>query len=78
MDVSSGIQASLAGRYAVALFELAREEEQIESVGKSLATLRQALTDSADLNELVNSPLIDRDQKVRAIGAVAGQLGLDP
>jgi F-type H+-transporting ATPase subunit delta len=78
VDVSSGIQASLAGRYAVALFESAREEKQIESVGKSLATLRQALTDSADLNELVNSPLIDRDQKVRAIAAVAGQLGLDP
>lgn len=78
METSSGIQASLAGRYAIALFELARDEKQIESVSASLASLRQALKESADLQELVSSPLIDRDQKVRAIGAVAGSMGLDP
>ena len=77
MDLSSGIQASLAGRYALALFELARDEKQIENVGKSLATLRQALTESADLGALVGSPLIGRDQKVRAVAAVGEQLGLD-
>src|SRR5688572_25450440 len=36
VDISSGIQASLAGRYAIALFELARDEKQLESVGASL------------------------------------------
>jgi hypothetical protein len=37
VEISSGIQASLAGRYATALFELARDERQLEAVGTSLA-----------------------------------------
>lgn len=78
MDISSGIQASLAGRYAIALFELAREEKQIDAVAASLAALRQALGESADLKALVGSPLIGRDDKVRAIAAVADAMQLDP
>jgi F-type H+-transporting ATPase subunit delta len=77
VDISSGIQASLAGRYALALFELARDEKQIETVGASLASLRRALTDSADLRELINSPLIDREDQARAVGAVVGTMALD-
>ena len=36
METSGGIRASLAGRYASALFDLARDQRQIESVGNSL------------------------------------------
>jgi F-type H+-transporting ATPase subunit delta len=78
VDISSGIQASLAGRYALALFYLARDEKKIEAVGQSLATLRQALAESSDLAELTTSPLFGRDDKARAIGAVAEQMKLDP
>ena len=46
MDISGGIQASLAGRYAIALFELAREEKQLDAVGASLAAVKQALAES--------------------------------
>jgi F-type H+-transporting ATPase subunit delta len=77
VEISSGIQASLAGRYAIALFELARDEKQIDEVAASLARLRQAVTESADLRELISSPLIGRDDQARAIGAVVGSLGLD-
>jgi len=78
VDISGGIQASLAGRYALALFELAKDGKQIEAVGESLSGLRQALRDSKELNELVTSPLIDRAQKLKAIDAVALQMKLDP
>ena len=78
MDISSGIQASLAGRYALALFELAREQKQLESVGASLATVRAALDESADFRELTTSPLIGRDAAVKAVTAAAGAMGLDP
>jgi F-type H+-transporting ATPase subunit delta len=77
VDNSSGIQASLAGRYALALFELARDEKQIEQVSASLATLRQALDQSPELRELTTSPLIGRDEQARAIGAVVASLGID-
>ena len=78
MDISSGIQASLAGRYALALFELARDERKLESVGASVATLRRALSESEDLRTLTTSPLIDRDEAVRAVGALGEALKLDP
>jgi F-type H+-transporting ATPase subunit delta len=78
VETSGGIRASLAGRYASALFDLARDERQIESVGASLEALGQALVDSKDFNELVTSPLVSREQARKSFSAVAPQLGLDP
>lgn len=78
MEISGGIRATLAGRYASALFDLARDQKQIESVGRSLDALNQALADSKDLAELVESPLVSRDQAAKAFAGVAPQLSLDP
>ena len=81
MENSGGIQgnitAGLAGRYASALFDLARESNAIDSVQKSLAVLRNALVESADLKALVSSPVIGRVDAAKAIAAVARSLGLD-
>lgn len=78
MENSGGIQASLAGRYASALFALARETKSIEAVEASLATLESAMAQSDDLKALIKSPLVARAAAIRAIGAVAAQLKLDP
>ena len=78
METSGGIRASLAGRYASALFDLARDQRQIDSVGRSLETLNQALADSKDFNELVTSPLLSREEAMKAFEAIAPQLNLDP
>jgi F-type H+-transporting ATPase subunit delta len=78
VETSGGIRASLAGRYASALFDLARDSKQIESVGRSLEALNQALVDSRDFAELVQSPLVSRDEARKAFGAIAPQLSLDP
>lgn len=78
MDISGGIQASLAGRYAMALFELARDERQLEAVGASLASLKRALAESEDLRALVASPLVNRDDSLRTIDATAAAMSVDP
>lgn len=78
VDISSGIQASLAGRYALALFELARDEKRLESVDASLDAVRRALAESDELRELTTSPLVGRDDAVKAIGAAAQAIGVDP
>ncbi len=78
METSGGIRASLAGRYASALFDLARDQRQIESVGKSLEALSQALVDSKDFSELVTSPLVSREEAGKAFAALADELSLDP
>ena len=77
MDNSGGIRASLAGRYASALFDLARDQRQIESVAKSLDSLGQALLDSKEFGELVTSPLVSREEAGKAFAALAPQLGID-
>jgi F-type H+-transporting ATPase subunit delta len=78
VENSGGIQASLAGRYATALFELARDEKRLESVGASLATLKSTLRDSEDFRSLTTSPLISRDQATGAVAATAEAMRLDP
>lgn len=78
METSGGIQASLAGRYATALFDLARDSNTIEAVEKSLATLKGALADSAELRQLTKSPLLSRTNAGKAVEALSASLGLDP
>jgi F-type H+-transporting ATPase subunit delta len=60
------------------LFDLARDQRQIESVGKSLDALGAALLDSRDFDELVSSPLVSREEAGKALAALAPQIGLDP
>ena len=72
------IQASLGGRYATALFDLARQQGQLTAVESSLKTVSAAMTESADLSALVKSPLVGRDDAARAIAALVPVLGLDP
>ena len=77
METSSGIQASLAGRYATALFELARDAKAIDTVEASLAKLRQALAESDDFKRLTTSPLVSRRDATNAVEATATSLKLD-
>lgn len=77
VENSGGIQASLAGRYALALFELARDGKALDSVAASLATIKAALAESADFRALTRSPLIAREAAGRAVAALAQTLQLD-
>jgi F-type H+-transporting ATPase subunit delta len=76
VDISAGIQASLAGRYASALFELASEAGTVTAVESDLETVAAALTESADLRELTTNPQIGRQAQGKGIAAVAASLGL--
>ncbi|HJQ18429.1 MAG TPA: F0F1 ATP synthase subunit delta [Allosphingosinicella sp.] len=78
MDYSGGIQASLAGRYAMALFDLARDERSLDKVGASLATLKAALAESDDFRALTKSPLVRREEALAATLACADAMQLDP
>ena len=77
MDHSSGIRASLAGRYATALFALAKENNAIDAVQASLDTLSRAMAESDDLRALTSSPVLSREDAGKAIAATAKAMGLD-
>ena len=84
MEASSGniggssVQASLGGRYALALFELAEEARTIDAVEASLTSVRDALDRSDDFRALTNSPVVARGEAAKAVLATADNLGVDP
>lgn len=77
MENSAGIQASLSGRYATALFELARDSKALGQVEASLGTVAKALAESSDFKALTASPLVSRADAAKAVAAVAASLKLD-
>ncbi len=76
MEISAGIQASLAGRYAVALFELAAEDGVVSAVESDLDKLSAALDQSPELASLTTNPQLGRKAKMSAIEEVAKLLEL--
>jgi F-type H+-transporting ATPase subunit delta len=77
VENSGGIQASLAGRYATALFGLASDEKQIDAVIRSLEKIEASMNESADFRTLATSPLVDRTDAGKAIRALVPTLGID-
>ena len=76
MENSGGIKASLQGRYASALFDLASENGTVSAVESDLETIGEAIKESADLGALIRNPQISREAASKAIEAVADVLGL--
>lgn len=70
------IVSGVAGRYAAALFELAREAGQLDAVAIELEELEATVRGSADLTRLITSPLYRRDEQTRAILKIAEKSGL--
>ena len=58
MDISAGIQASLAGRYASALFDLASENGTVTAVESDLDKIEAALAESAELAAVTTNPKV--------------------
>ncbi|HYM02867.1 MAG TPA: ATP synthase F1 subunit delta, partial [Stellaceae bacterium] len=70
--------SGLAERYGAALFDLADERKELDTVAGDLQTLRAMVRQSADLRRLIRSPVLSRDDQGKAIGAVALQAQLSP
>lgn len=68
--------SGVSGRYATALFELAKEAGKIDELESDVSALSAALDDSADLRTLISSPIYTRDQQGAAMGAVVTKMGL--
>ncbi len=71
VDNSGGITASLQGRYASALYDLASETKAVSSVEKDLESLGAALSQSGDLAALIRNPRLTRKAAGEAVGGVA-------
>ena len=67
--------SGVAGRYALALLELADDKKQLDAVADDLRGLLKAIEDSEDLRRLIRNPLFSRAAKTKAVAAVLDKAG---
>ena len=68
--------SGVSGRYATALFELARDETSVDAVKTDLDKFEAMLAESSDLKRLVRSPVFSTDIQSKALAAVLDQAGI--
>jgi F-type H+-transporting ATPase subunit delta len=78
VENSGGITASLQGRYASALFDLASEQGSVSAVEGDLDKLGEAVKASPDLAALIRNPRVSREAAGGAMNKIADLLGLSP
>jgi F-type H+-transporting ATPase subunit delta len=62
--------SGVSGRYAMALFDLAKAEGALDAVLADLDAISQFLGSSDDLRRLIRSPLLGREQQAGALNAL--------
>ncbi len=67
--------AGLAESYAGALFELAEADKALDQVAKELLQIQSMIAGSSDLERVMRSPVISREDQRRAIDAVLAAVG---
>jgi F-type H+-transporting ATPase subunit delta len=60
----------MAGRYASALFSLAREGNATDQIAASLDSFDRMIGESADLERLVRSPVFSAEEQVKSLGVI--------
>jgi F-type H+-transporting ATPase subunit delta len=70
------VTSGVAGRYASALFDLARDAGLLDRVMTQLDTFAKAIDGSPDLARLVRSPVFTADDQAKALGAVLPKMGI--
>jgi len=66
----------IAGRYATALFELAKESKSMDGVSKDLDTLADAIESSDALTDLITSAVYTRTDQANAMAALSKKMKL--
>lgn len=76
MSEPASISTGIAERYATAVYDLAREANQVDAIEGDLTALEAALNDSDDFRRLTTSPLYTREEQEQAIKVLAEKMGL--
>lgn len=76
MATDESMTASVAGRYASALFDLAKDQQAVPAVEADLKKIGSLLDVSEDLRNLVRSPVVSAEEQSKAFAAVLKTAGV--
>jgi F-type H+-transporting ATPase subunit delta len=68
--------SGMAGRYAIALFDLSKETNAIDAVQADLESFDKLVAEIGDLERLVRSPVFSADEQLHALSAVLDRAGI--
>lgn len=68
--------SGVAGRYASALFELAKDQKKVAEVEGGLNTVQKLLETSDDFVRMVRNPVFSADDQSKALAAVTAKVGV--
>ncbi len=69
---------AIADRYATAAFNVFLEESNLERLENDIDSFANALTESNELRQVINSPIITRTEQRATVEALAATMGLSP
>ena len=78
MSATNQSVTGVAGRYASALFDLAKESKSIDGLAKDLNAFQASLKGSADLQRLVSSPVFSAEVQDSALVSLAKSAKISP
>ncbi len=76
MSESASTASGIAGRYALAVFDLVKESNGIKALEADVGALEGALKDSAEFRDLISSPVYSREDQAGAVSAIASKMKL--
>ena len=71
MSSKSNFSNSTSKSYALALYQLSKENAELDKVEEEVKSLNQLLKDSSDFNELILNPTVAKEDKKNVLLAIA-------
>ena len=73
MSSKSTFSNSTSKSYALALYELSKENSELDNVENEMKSLNKLLNESSDFKEMILSPTVTKEDKRKVIFAIADQ-----
>ena len=71
MSSKSTFSNSTSKSYAIALYELSKENSELDKVEEGMKSLNKLLIESSDFKEMILSPIVTKEDKKNVIFAIA-------
>ena len=76
MSSNKSFSSETANRYALALYELAKENSELQIVEKDVKELLTVLNISEDLKNFINNPTQSQSSQLEVLNKILVQMGL--